>query len=164
MRTLLELYPGDHIALSAASILVQVTVVMLLAWAVTHWVTRRVAAARHDVWLCALLGVLSSPLIAYTLDRAGVSIVRLPLLPAEQVEQVEPAKVVEETVAEEMAVDEEPPMEAVPFVTALRNRSPVEIWVRLKLRQTSSACVPLPAPGGPRNTSLIGSSLVPWRL
>ena len=64
MSTLLELYPGDRVALLAANVLVQMTVVMLLARAVARRVARRGAAARHDVWLCALLGLLLSPAIA----------------------------------------------------------------------------------------------------
>jgi len=48
MRTLLQLYPGDHVALLAAYVLVQMTVVMLLAWrSATTYVLRHGDGPRY---------------------------------------------------------------------------------------------------------------------
>ncbi len=162
MRTLLELYPGDHIALLAANVLVQTTVVMLLAWAVAGWVARRGAAARHDVWLCALLGVLSSPLIAYTLDRTGVSILSLPVLPAEQVEP--------SPLAEEPAADQEPPIDAIwePPIAEIEwaDRTPVlEATEQTEATPAASQpAAPAPLSRADKLRALVGAVVAMWAV
>ena len=44
---------------------------------------------------------------------------------------------------------------AVPAATFARKISPVEIWRTAKRSSSTFACVPLPAPGGPRKTRRI---------
>jgi beta-lactamase regulating signal transducer with metallopeptidase domain len=72
MNALWECHPGDGCLWLAAEVLLQVTVVILAAWMLAHTVARRRAAARHGIWLCALVFVLLSPVTANLTDRAGV--------------------------------------------------------------------------------------------
>lgn len=83
MNILLRFYPGDHVAVMLASILVQVTGVILLAAVVSRTVARHSAAARHCVWLCALGCAFLSPLMAYITQRTGLMLVSVPVLAAE---------------------------------------------------------------------------------
>src|SRR5215218_6396398 len=48
---------------------------------------------------------------------------------------------------------------SVPSATFARKMSPVAMWGQPNLPATSAACVPFPAPGGPRKTMRIGAPL-----
>lgn len=78
MRVLLELYPGDVVALLVANTLVQITA----ATFVPLWVGRRFAknhpAARHMLLLAGLFCVLGSPILAYLTYRADIAMFRIP--------------------------------------------------------------------------------------
>src|SRR5260221_12903284 len=50
----------------------------------------------------------------------------------------------------------------VPSATALRSTSPVESWGILNRSISRLACVPLPAPGGPRKIRFTVSLRSPW--
>jgi beta-lactamase regulating signal transducer with metallopeptidase domain len=77
-----RLDPGDWLTRLALSALLQVTVVLLMATAVAGVVLRRRAAARHNLWLGALIWVLLSPAVAAVSNHTALSlrVVRLPLL------------------------------------------------------------------------------------
>ncbi len=51
---------------------------------------------------------------------------------------------------------------SVPLAIASRNMSPVDSWTKPYLSIKRVACVPLPAPGGPRRINIIFSSLASW--
>ena len=51
---------------------------------------------------------------------------------------------------------------SVPAWTDSRRMSPVEIFGSLRVRDRRSACVPLPAPGGPSITTLMAPGQSPW--
>lgn len=79
MRWLLHLYPGDGFFQIAAYVLVQTTVIVLLSYAVSRLFLTRKAASRYAVWLCALLCILVSPVLAWTGSRSGFSVVEIPV-------------------------------------------------------------------------------------
>jgi protein involved in polysaccharide export with SLBB domain/beta-lactamase regulating signal transducer with metallopeptidase domain len=78
----MHFYPGDAMVLWTANVLVQLAVVVVLAWAVTAAFARHRAAMRYAVWLSALGCVLVSPLAAYLAAQSGWSLLSLPLLPS----------------------------------------------------------------------------------
>ena len=71
--------PGDAAIALTANALAQVTVVILLAAALSQTALRRRAAARHGVWLCALVCTLLSPALVVFADRAGLVFGSIPL-------------------------------------------------------------------------------------
>jgi beta-lactamase regulating signal transducer with metallopeptidase domain len=79
MNALIHLYPGDRLALVALSVLQQATVVILTAWLAARLCFRRHAAARHGLWLAALILVLLSPATAIVMEAANVRIVAISL-------------------------------------------------------------------------------------
>jgi len=79
MSYLLPLYPGDHATWIFASVIVQVTILTTFAILLTRFPVRRSAATRSAICLCTLACALLVPLMAYSLDAAGISFVRLPL-------------------------------------------------------------------------------------
>lgn len=79
MSELLKLYPGDAFFLFTANVLLQVIVVILLAWLLTKIVFRHNAAIRHNIWLSALLFVLVSPMLICFSDYVGLKIVSIRL-------------------------------------------------------------------------------------
>jgi beta-lactamase regulating signal transducer with metallopeptidase domain len=74
-------YPGDAMALALAGVLLQITVVIVLAALVSRALARRGAAARHAVWLAALGCVLASPFLIVLTDCAGLKLIAVPLSP-----------------------------------------------------------------------------------
>lgn len=80
MNALIRLYPGDAFAEFVGSVVVQITVLILLAALIARTVARRSAAARHCVWLCALAGSLLTPLAAGIVHRTGLRLVAVPVL------------------------------------------------------------------------------------
>jgi len=101
MNPLSSLYPGDSVMGLIAVVVVQVTAVVVLAELVGRLVCRR-APARYGVWLCALACVLVAPAMAYLADRAGLSLVEIPVLapvPTEQPPAEPPAPIAEPEIA-----------------------------------------------------------------
>lgn len=84
MSFLLHLYPGDKYSLFMAEILLQATVATLAAWLLARIAFRHNAAARHNVWLFALIVVIFSPATTYIADSAGLCIltVSMPKTPS----------------------------------------------------------------------------------
>jgi beta-lactamase regulating signal transducer with metallopeptidase domain len=72
-------YPGDAMAAALAGVLLQITVVIVLAVLVCRAFVRRGAATRHAVWLAALGCVFASPLLIFLTDRAGLTLIAIPL-------------------------------------------------------------------------------------
>jgi beta-lactamase regulating signal transducer with metallopeptidase domain len=72
-------YPGDGAALALAGMLVQITLLVLLAAIASRRLAQRGAAVRHAVWFAALICVLASPLLMVLADRAGLMLVAVPL-------------------------------------------------------------------------------------
>ena len=64
-------YPGDAVVSWGWTVLLQVTVVTLLAWAAVRWLGRSRPAARQTVGRCGLALLLLSPLLALTLPPIG---------------------------------------------------------------------------------------------
>ncbi len=77
MSWLLQYYPGDGFLQIAVNVLLQATLVMLLAFVVSRLFLRRSAAARYGLWLCAMVYVLLSPAVAWSVNRAEVSLIRI---------------------------------------------------------------------------------------
>lgn len=80
MKLLLELYPGDFWALLTANVLLQIAVVVLLACVLVVGIARRAPATRHAIWLCALVCVVCSPILAFTLNGLGITLIPVRLL------------------------------------------------------------------------------------
>jgi beta-lactamase regulating signal transducer with metallopeptidase domain len=76
---LARIAPGDAAIALTANALAQVTVVILLAAALSRTVLRRQAAARHGVWLSALVCTLLSPALAVLAARAGLVLGSIPI-------------------------------------------------------------------------------------
>lgn len=83
MNLLRSSYPGDAAAGLVANALIQATVAILLAGLLARALSRH-PAARHGVWLCALLGVLLSPAFALVGAQVGLALTTIPLALAEQ--------------------------------------------------------------------------------
>jgi protein involved in polysaccharide export with SLBB domain/beta-lactamase regulating signal transducer with metallopeptidase domain len=81
MTALLKFYPGDVMLLLTANVLVQLAVVVALAWIISMGFARHRAAVRYAVWLSALGCMLVSPMAAYLAARSGLSLISLPILP-----------------------------------------------------------------------------------
>ena len=79
MNTLLRLYPGDIFALLVLNVLVQVTTIVVVAWALETLFARRNAATAHTVWLFALLCILLSPLTSVAVYHTGAPVFIIPL-------------------------------------------------------------------------------------
>jgi len=79
VTSFLKCYPGDVVALLVANVLAQIAVVVILAGAISLTFARHYAAMRHAIWLCALVGVFVSPIVAYVAARANLSLVSLRL-------------------------------------------------------------------------------------
>jgi beta-lactamase regulating signal transducer with metallopeptidase domain len=115
-------YPGDAAALTAAGVLAQIAVIIVLAALVARLLSRRGPAAQHAVWLAALVCLLASPALALFAVRADLVLVRLPLLGSESIDAVptgpwaEPAAV--------PSLDAEPPSPTAPARKGLADRSP----------------------------------------
>lgn len=82
MRALLQFYPGDAASAMIGSVFVQIAVIASIAWVGARLLGRRQPAARHDVWLFALLGIMATPLVTFALGHAGIAWSLLPPLPA----------------------------------------------------------------------------------
>ena len=76
MNGLLDVYPGDSVAVAFLTIVIQVSVVVVAAWLLAA-TARRHAAAKSTIWLCALVCLLAGPAINVALRGAGVSFVEL---------------------------------------------------------------------------------------
>jgi hypothetical protein len=63
MSQLARLAPGDGTVVLTLQVVVQITAMVFVALAIDRLLARRHAAARHGVWVLALLMVLSSPAI-----------------------------------------------------------------------------------------------------
>ena len=92
MNTLLRMYPGDGWAVLIANVLVQVTVVILMAWLLARLGSRWNAAWRHTVFFVALLCVLASPLLSWLMQARGIALVTL-RRPAPTTRSVAPAQI-----------------------------------------------------------------------
>jgi beta-lactamase regulating signal transducer with metallopeptidase domain len=68
------------LTLLGVNVLGQILVVVLLAWLLAGSVARRDPALRHGIWVIALFCVLASPLAAWILESAGVTLVAIPVL------------------------------------------------------------------------------------
>ena len=79
MNHLLSFYPGDNALFFAAKILLQITVVSVIALALLHALGRHRAALRYAVAVCALAAMLAGPLVSWSLTRAGVPAYQLPV-------------------------------------------------------------------------------------
>ena len=84
MNLLLRLYPGDHVVHLIAVFSLQLAVVAGAAWVIARWWARQNAAALYAVWLTALLSVPLGALMLAAAFAAGISVIALPVLPAEQ--------------------------------------------------------------------------------
>lgn len=84
MSLLLRLYPGDHVVHLMMVLALQIAVVAGAAWLMARWWARRNAAALYAVWLAALLSVPLGALMLALAAGAGVTLIPLPLLPAER--------------------------------------------------------------------------------
>lgn len=69
--------------LLGVNVLGQILLIVLLAWLMARTVARRDPALRHGIWVIALFCVLASPLAAWVLESAGVTLVAIPVLTAE---------------------------------------------------------------------------------
>ena len=74
MKTLVALCPPDDVLLLAGVILLQVTVVLLIAWLTSLTLRRSSAAVRHGLWLSALVCVLACTLLTLAAHRTGLSL------------------------------------------------------------------------------------------
>lgn len=80
MTALLDsLYPGDEVTLLVFNVLIQITALILLTMLVATRYLRRAAVAGNAAWLSCLAFVAACPLITLAANRAGTSIVSLPL-------------------------------------------------------------------------------------
>jgi beta-lactamase regulating signal transducer with metallopeptidase domain/protein involved in polysaccharide export with SLBB domain len=70
-----KLDPGDAVVSLTINVLVQIAVVVVLAWAIATIFARRRAAVRHGIWLAALGCVFVSPIAAYVAAKADVSVI-----------------------------------------------------------------------------------------
>lgn len=73
------LYPGDDVTVLVLNLLIQITAVILLTTFVARKFLRRSAAAAHAAWLTCLAFVAACPFIMFAGNRAGISVVSLPL-------------------------------------------------------------------------------------
>ena len=71
MNVLLRMYPGDAWAFLIANVLVQVTVVVLMAWLLARLGSRWNAAWRHSIYMVALICVLASPALSWIMQASG---------------------------------------------------------------------------------------------
>jgi beta-lactamase regulating signal transducer with metallopeptidase domain len=69
----------DWLMLLGANVLAQILLIVLLAWALGRTAARHDPVTRHGVWLCALVCVLLSPLTAWVMDFAGVTLIAIPV-------------------------------------------------------------------------------------
>ena len=95
MNALARLAPGPEWTLLGLSVFVQVTGVVLVAGMLARALLGRHGAARHGLWLGALVWVLASPLIAAVVNHAGLPLwsVDLPLSRAASSDPPRPAAV-----------------------------------------------------------------------
>lgn len=134
MNLLLRLYPGDHVVHLMMVLALQIAVVAGAAWIMARWWARRNAAALYAVWLTALLSV---PLGAWMLalaSFAGVTLIPLPLLPAERPAPptVEFARAMAEPATEASAAVE---AEAAAGSTALHHAA---AWLTRRFREADT--------------------------
>ena len=80
MNILMKLYPGGSVMGMFVGVVVQVTVVLLLAELAARLLGRRSAAVRRSVWRCALVCVLLAPGVTYLANRSGLSLLKIPVL------------------------------------------------------------------------------------
>jgi beta-lactamase regulating signal transducer with metallopeptidase domain/protocatechuate 3,4-dioxygenase beta subunit len=78
MRAFTSLDPGSGGLALVLNVAAQIAAVTLIAGVLAGGLLRRQAAARHVVWLCALLCVLASPFIARVMQRSQLAIATLP--------------------------------------------------------------------------------------
>jgi beta-lactamase regulating signal transducer with metallopeptidase domain len=78
MSAFIQLYPGNDAVRLAASVAVQIAIMVGLALIVSSTVARRNAALRHGIWLAALAWVCVAPIAAWALQRAGITVWRTP--------------------------------------------------------------------------------------
>jgi beta-lactamase regulating signal transducer with metallopeptidase domain len=78
MNTLAHLYPGDDAVRLAASVVAQIAGIVLVSLLVSLTFARRNAALRDSVWKAALVLVCVAPLAAWTVQRAGLAVWRVP--------------------------------------------------------------------------------------
>ncbi|HUG70969.1 MAG TPA: M56 family metallopeptidase [Pirellulaceae bacterium] len=72
-------YPGDVAILLVFNVLIQITVVILLTMFVVGRFRRHAPVAGHAAWLACLLFVVVCPFITAAAQRAGLSMISLPL-------------------------------------------------------------------------------------
>lgn len=77
MGTLLRIYPGDAAAFLMVNVLLQVTLVLLVAWLWMRLGNRGNAAGRHSIGVVALVCVLASPLLSWGMRASGVALLTL---------------------------------------------------------------------------------------
>jgi beta-lactamase regulating signal transducer with metallopeptidase domain len=71
------MYRGDAWAFLITNVLVQVTVVILMAWLLVRLGSRWNAAWRHSVCVVALICVLASPALSWFMQASGIALVTL---------------------------------------------------------------------------------------
>lgn len=78
MKTLIALHGVDSLGVLGMNVLAQILLVVLLAWVLGRTVARHDPAIRHAVWMCALFCVLASPLTAWGMNSAGITLIAIP--------------------------------------------------------------------------------------
>jgi len=118
MRTLVEVCPTDDVLLLMGVIVLQVTVVLLIAWSTSLALRRSSAAMRYGVWLSALVCVLVAPALSVVAHRAGISLWAVPR-PVPSAAAVEPVTHAGEAPAEPEAAPASlrPPPSSAPTVS-----------------------------------------------
>ncbi|MEN6493431.1 MAG: hypothetical protein ABFD16_03990, partial [Thermoguttaceae bacterium] len=106
MKTLIALHGVDSLGVLGVNVLAQILLVVLLAWVLGRTVARHDPAIRHGVWMCALFCVLASPLTAWAMNSAGITLIAIPLAatePAPAAATMPPAAISEPGMSSESA-------------------------------------------------------------
>ena len=152
MRLLAHLDLGPAVLAAILGAAVQVTIVVLLGAVLARAAFKKRADARHALWLGVLICVLLSPLIAALLDRSGIALWRVALLPV-------PSRDVAAA-----------PVDVVSSIAELEDVDPVEASEQFDLRPTSGgisrnlveARAGLRGESGTRGGGLVGALSLLW--
>jgi hypothetical protein len=113
MSLLIHIYPGDSRAILIANVLVQVTVVVLMARLLARLGNRWNAACRYSIYVVALLCVLASPLLACLVQATGIALVTV-RPPVTNASSTEPAIIPMADIAEPRPIERPTASQATP--------------------------------------------------
>ena len=85
MSVLQALYPGDRVLELCLIVALGVMLLSTAAWVVARRLPKR-PATRHLVLISALFGCLAMPFMAMAFNASGLTLISIPLLPAEPFE------------------------------------------------------------------------------